>query len=72
MASQGKLAKEPAETALADTTPVASEYERNQGASTLQPFFDSSIPRIRHPEVQQWGRDLMTERERRRQSEALP
>ncbi|TEB33077.1 HD domain-containing protein, partial [Coprinellus micaceus] len=40
----------------------ALEYERNHGPSTLQSFFDSSIPQIRHPEAQQWGRDLMEER----------
>ena len=26
-------------------------------------FYDSSIPKIRHPQVQQWGQDLMAERE---------
>ncbi|KII87458.1 hypothetical protein PLICRDRAFT_55414 [Plicaturopsis crispa FD-325 SS-3] len=40
----------------------AFEYERNEGAQTLQPFFDSSLPNIRHPEIQGWGRDLTTER----------
>jgi len=40
----------------------ASEYERNHGAKTLQPFFDSSLPFIRHPEVQSWGESLAAER----------
>ncbi|KAF5316330.1 hypothetical protein D9619_006498 [Psilocybe cf. subviscida] len=39
----------------------ASEYERNHGAS-LQPFFDSSVPKIQHPQVQGWAKDLMEER----------
>ncbi|KAJ7114134.1 HD domain-containing protein [Mycena epipterygia] len=39
----------------------ALEYERNHGAS-LQPFFDSSLPNLRHPEVQAWGKDLLEER----------
>ena len=29
---------------------------------TLQPFFESSLPFIRHPEVKQWGTDLLAER----------
>ncbi|KAG2011278.1 HD domain-containing protein [Coprinopsis cinerea AmutBmut pab1-1] len=40
----------------------ALEYERNQGIPTLQPFFDSSIPSLRHPEVRKWGDTLMAER----------
>ncbi|KAG6902027.1 hypothetical protein C0995_005360 [Termitomyces sp. Mi166 len=40
----------------------ALEYERNHGATTLQPFFDSSLPKIRHPEVKGWGEDLAAER----------
>ncbi|KAJ7921217.1 HD domain-containing protein [Mycena leptocephala] len=35
----------------------AFEYERDHDAS-LQPFFDSSLPNLHHPEVQEWGRDL--------------
>ncbi|KAJ7261851.1 HD domain-containing protein [Mycena rebaudengoi] len=40
----------------------ALEYERDHGVG-LQPFFDSSIPNLRHPEVQEWGQDLLAERE---------
>ncbi|KAF7796829.1 hypothetical protein EIP86_008013 [Pleurotus ostreatoroseus] len=42
----------------------AFEYERNHGTNHMQTFFDSSLPNIRHPEVQQWGHDLSAERER--------
>jgi len=50
----------------------ASEYEMNHGAQTLQPFFDASLPLLRHPEVQEWGQHLQNEREERlsRPSEA--
>jgi len=41
----------------------ALEYERHHGAKDLQTFFDSSIPNVRHPQVQQWGQDLLAERE---------
>ncbi|KAI0685906.1 HD domain-containing protein [Cytidiella melzeri] len=40
----------------------AFEYEKNHGMTTLQPFFDSSLPAVRHPEIQQWGKDLLAER----------
>ncbi|KAI0332755.1 hypothetical protein GY45DRAFT_1368979 [Cubamyces sp. BRFM 1775] len=40
----------------------AAEYERNYGMQTLQPFFDSSLPHVRHPEVQDWGKALLEER----------
>jgi putative hydrolase of HD superfamily len=40
---------------------IAFEYERDHDAS-LQPFFDSSLPNLHHPEVQEWGRDLSEER----------
>ena len=30
----------------------------------LQPFFDSSLPFIRHPEVKEWGEALAEEREK--------
>ncbi|GJE91238.1 HD domain-containing protein [Phanerochaete sordida] len=42
----------------------AFEYEKNHEMKTLQGFFDSSLPYLRHPEVKQWGQDLATERER--------
>ena len=41
----------------------ALEYERARDSQTLQPFFDSSIPHIRHTEVREWGADLLRERE---------
>ncbi|KAJ3983879.1 HD domain-containing protein [Lentinula detonsa] len=42
----------------------ALEYERALNASALQPFYDTSIPYIEHPEVQGWGKDLLEERQR--------
>ncbi|KAF9033210.1 HD domain-containing protein [Panaeolus papilionaceus] len=39
----------------------ALEYKRNHGTWTLQPFFDSSIPKLQHPQVKQWGADLLEE-----------
>ncbi|THU75547.1 HD domain-containing protein [Dendrothele bispora CBS 962.96] len=42
----------------------ALEYERDRGAPSLQPFFDSGLPNIGHPEVQTWGQDLIAERTR--------
>jgi len=44
----------------------ALEYERAHGSQTLQPFFDSSIPHLRHSEVRGWGADLLREREEMR------
>ncbi len=44
----------------------ALEYERAHGSQTLQPFFDSSIPHLRHAEVRGWGTDLLREREEMR------
>lgn len=41
----------------------ALEYETNHGANTLQSFFDSSIPKLRHPQIQGWAEELMSERE---------
>ncbi|GLB43216.1 putative HD domain-containing protein [Lyophyllum shimeji] len=42
----------------------AAEYERTHGVSTLQPFFDSSLPYLENPEVRAWGEDLAAERQR--------
>ncbi|KAK2462253.1 hypothetical protein APHAL10511_005749 [Amanita phalloides] len=39
----------------------ALEYEK-RGATTLQCFFEASIPQIRHPEVQSWASSLREER----------
>ncbi|KAG1743132.1 HD domain-containing protein [Suillus lakei] len=41
----------------------AREYEMAH-ALDLQPFFDSSLPRLRHPEVKRWGEDLARTRPR--------
>ncbi|KAG8900404.1 hypothetical protein FRC01_010152 [Tulasnella sp. 417] len=41
----------------------ATEYEKAyQGKKQLDPFLESSIPRLRHPEVKSWGSDLTAER----------
>jgi len=40
----------------------ASEYEQRHGKS-LQQFFDSSLPKLRHPEVKDWGQALSAQRE---------
>ncbi|KAF5385801.1 hypothetical protein D9615_002190 [Tricholomella constricta] len=45
---------------------TASEYEHRYGAQTLQSFFDSSLPNLRHPEVKSWGEDLAGQRQRSR------
>ncbi|KZP30463.1 HD domain-containing protein [Athelia psychrophila] len=39
----------------------AAEYEEAH-SMRLQPFFDSSLPNIRHPEVKSWGEDLLKRR----------
>ncbi|KAF8308313.1 hypothetical protein DL93DRAFT_2220135 [Clavulina sp. PMI_390] len=39
----------------------ADEYERRHQKS-LQPFFDSSLPKLRHTEVRNWGEALGKER----------
>ena len=44
----------------------ALEYERAHRSQTLQPFFESSIPHLRHTEVREWGTDLLREREEMR------
>lgn len=41
---------------------LALEYERRHEGKDLQSFFDSSLPFIRHHEVQAWGHDLLNER----------
>ena len=41
---------------------TALEYEREHGMHTLQSFFDSSIPKLQHPQIQSWGRDILNER----------
>jgi putative hydrolase of HD superfamily len=46
----------------------ALEYERNHNKD-LQPFFDSSLPNIRHPEIKSWGEDLLFEREELQQGD---
>ncbi|KAG1722650.1 hypothetical protein EDD22DRAFT_831291 [Suillus occidentalis] len=43
----------------------AREYEMAH-ALDLQPFFDSSLPHLRHPEVKRWGEDLAQTRSRLR------
>lgn len=50
---------------------AAFEYEKNLDMKTLQPFFDSSLPNIQHPEVKQWGQDLLLERENHRQGDQV-
>lgn len=46
--------------------PTAHEYEKAHDVS-LQGFFDSSIPKLQHPQIQSWGEDLLIERESLRQ-----
>ncbi|KAF5362511.1 hypothetical protein D9756_002677 [Leucocoprinus leucothites] len=41
----------------------ALEYEKRHNKE-LQPFLDSSIPKLNHPEVKEWGSDLVAERVR--------
>ncbi|TFK86985.1 HD domain-containing protein [Polyporus arcularius HHB13444] len=48
----------------------AFEYERNHDMRNLQPFFDSSLPFLRHPEVKEWGEDLARERQKAQESAA--
>ncbi|EJU03589.1 HD domain-containing protein [Dacryopinax primogenitus] len=42
----------------------ATEYEKRYDRD-LQEFIDSSIPKLQHPEVKQWGDALMEERQAR-------
>ena len=63
MASQGKFFKiARASIFLVNFYFIALEYERNHGTRDLQPFYDSSIPNVRHPQILQWSQDLMEER----------
>ncbi|KAI5121860.1 hypothetical protein M0805_001068 [Coniferiporia weirii] len=41
----------------------ALEYEHRHKDQQLDGFFESSIPKIQHPEVKTWGEDLMVERD---------
>ncbi|KAG8989860.1 hypothetical protein FRB90_002045 [Tulasnella sp. 427] len=42
----------------------ATEYEKASGGQKhLDPFMESSIPRLRHPEVKSWGEDLTKDRD---------
>lgn len=49
-----------------DMDPIAQEYEKEHGVS-LQGFFDSSMPKLQHPQIQSWGEDLLIERKSLRQ-----
>ena len=40
----------------------AAEYEKAHSIQ-LQQFFDSSLPKIQHPEVRAWGEDLLKQRD---------
>jgi putative hydrolase of HD superfamily len=40
----------------------ATEYETRHGIP-LQSFFDGSLPKVRHPEIQEWANDIQKERE---------
>ncbi|KAH8116332.1 HD domain-containing protein [Phellopilus nigrolimitatus] len=40
----------------------ALEYERRHEEQQLGAFYESSVPKIQHPEVKEWGADLMAER----------
>lgn len=68
MASQGACITtlHPIET----SSQTAFEYERNHDMRNLQPFFDSSLPFLRHPEVKEWGEDLARERQKAQESAA--
>ncbi|KAA1468957.1 HD domain-containing protein [Dentipellis sp. KUC8613] len=49
----------------------ALEYEREHNVP-LQSFFDSSLPNLRHPEVQGWGADLSRQREQAQKEKEHP
>ncbi|KAM0793210.1 hypothetical protein ACM66B_000679 [Microbotryomycetes sp. NB124-2] len=38
------------------------EYENSNEIKTLQGFFETTVPRILHPTVKQWARELMEQR----------
>ncbi|PLW57575.1 hypothetical protein PCANC_01177 [Puccinia coronata f. sp. avenae] len=38
------------------------EYERREKLDSIQTFFDTTVPLIKHPEVQEWAHELMDER----------
>ncbi|KAK4058065.1 hypothetical protein OIO90_000804 [Microbotryomycetes sp. JL221] len=38
------------------------EYENTNDVQTLQGFFETTVPRILHPTVKQWARELMEQR----------
>ncbi|EPQ26157.1 uncharacterized protein PFL1_06365 [Pseudozyma flocculosa PF-1] len=42
----------------------AVEYERREGINDLQPFYEGSLPQIRHPRVRRWAVELARERQR--------
>lgn len=47
----------------------ALEYEGRYPEKDLTPFYDSSVPKLRHPEVQGWGASLMKERRQMQEKE---
>lgn len=59
MATQGILQIWSLDQSL--LVPSALEYEKRHNKD-LQPFFDSSIPKLSHSEVKEWGVDLISER----------
>ena len=61
MASQGLLSRNTLTVYTNDIS--ALEYERRYEDKKLDPFYESSLPKINHPEVRAWGGDLMTERQ---------
>ena len=63
MASQGIFNIARVLTFHANFYFIALEYERSHTGNDLQPFYENSIPNVRHPQVQHWSQDLMVERE---------
>jgi len=64
MAAQGEQFSKAYTNEIGCSIPAASEYEVAHGKN-LQPFFDSSIPHIHHPEVREWAASLTDERKAR-------